>query len=469
MKKKNSSNLHEQDNTLLMEYMQKAIDGDFSLVDISAFKNPELGNLYNKVLNSFLTSNNNFVMRLNDSMSRIGDSSCFKEMIEQVNSQTNAINDMRGSSQELGESIDHIMSAVQAIQDNSHEAISTSAESVAKMTQSIEIVDISSEQIKKINDQVIEFQEKTIKITEIIDMVKKIAQKSGLLALNASIEAARAGESGRGFTVVANQIKDLSSNTTKSTEDVVKYVDEIRNGIDALVESIEETNKKLELGNQSVHESVTEVEKTNDRINSISNEIDNIYHEINNQSALTQTFVASIDSIADSYNILFDECVGTGEHLTQISHDVNKVRSDMARNNSSLSTLDWLTVFEIDHLIFTWRVYNNLADFENLEFSKLKNTKDCKLGKWMVEQTDSRITDSAAFKQLIVEHETLHNFACDSWNAKEAGDRETALKLFNSCYDTFQRLVSEIHNLRDVIKSTNDCEETDISMFSLHS
>ncbi len=79
--------------------MDKAINGDFSEIDISSFHDTELAAKYNTLLDTFLKANNNFVMRLNDSMTRIGDSSCVKEMIEQVNSQTASISDMRSSSQ----------------------------------------------------------------------------------------------------------------------------------------------------------------------------------------------------------------------------------------------------------------------------------------------------------------------------------------------------------------------------------
>lgn len=467
MKKKNSISFYQQDNALLMECMAKAIGGDFSFIDESAFHNQELAQQYNRMVEAFLKSNNNFVMRLNDSMSRIGDSSCVKEMIEQLNTQTTAISNIRSSSQELGDSIQNIVYSVQTIQENSHDAMDASAQSVQNMTQSIEIVDHSSEQIMQINEQVVEFQEKTIKITEIIDMVKKIAQKSGLLALNASIEAARAGEAGKGFAVVASQIKDLSAHTTQSAEDVVRYVGEIRTGIDSLVESIDSTAKQLQSGNESVHQTVSDMKIMNERINTISSAIDTIHNEISNQSALTQTFVASIDSIADSYDVLYEECVGTGQHLYHISRDIDRARSDMARKNSNLSTLDWMTVFEIDHLIFTWRVYNNLADFEKLKITQLNNPKGCKLGKWLYAQTDRRITGSPAYRQVIADHEAIHKHACDSWNAKDSGDRDKALKHFSLAYDAFQKFVVSIHGLREVVKSTGETAETDIKIFNM--
>lgn len=461
-RKKNKNNFYEEDNALLMECMEKVIAGDTSSVDATAFHNQALGEKFNSVILSFLKSNNNFVMRLNNSMTKIGDSSCVKEMIEQVNSQTAAINDMRESSQNLGDSIQNIQSSVEKIQGNSHSVIETAYHCIEDMNSSIRIVDGSSEQILKINDQVSNFKEKAIKINEILDMVKKIAQKSGLLALNASIEAARAGEAGRGFAVVANQIKDLSSNTTSSAEDVVKYVAELMEGISAISEAVNSTTRQLQEGNDSVHKSVREMDMITEQLNDISKEIDGIYEEVNTQSSLTHSFVSSIDSIADSYETLSEECVTTGGHLYQISRDVDKSRSDMARKSSLLSTLDWLTIFEVDHLIFTWRVYNNLADFENLKIEQLNNPKGCKLGKWIEKQNDTRITDSASFKQVVKDHEDIHKYACDSWYAKDKGDREEALRLFNLAYDAYNRFTKSIASLRDTVKNTGDNEVTEI-------
>ena len=136
-------------------------------------------------IDTLITDNNVFVMKLNDSMTRIGDSSCVKEMIEQVNSQTTAINDMKDSSRDLGESIQNIQNAAENIQKNSHNVIQNANTCMDVMKDSIRMIDDSSKQVENINEQVADFKEKAIKIHEIIDMVKKIAQKSGLLALNA--------------------------------------------------------------------------------------------------------------------------------------------------------------------------------------------------------------------------------------------------------------------------------------------
>lgn len=460
--KKKQTNDYSEDRLLLLQGMEKAIAGDYSLLDASAFHDGEIAQKYNDVLEAFLKANNKFVMRLNDSMTQIGDSSCVKEMIEQVNSQTTAINDMRGSSKELGDSVQNIQAAVQNIQGNAHNVIETSQNSLKDMKESVHIVDESARQILAISEQVAIFKEKAIKINEIIDMVKKIASKSGLLALNASIEAARAGEAGKGFAVVANQVRDLSANTTASAENVVHYVAELMTGINALSESVNVTANQLKEGNESVHKSIGSIGSMAGQLASIREEIDHIYGEINTQSALTENFVAAIDAIAESYDTLSDECVGTGEHLYRISRNVDKARSDMARNNAKLTTLDWITVFEIDHLIFTWRIYNNLADFEQLKIEQLNNPAGCKFGKWATGQTDSRITGSSAFHQAVKLHGELHKYACGSWYAKERGNREEALRQFQLAYEVYEQFQKSIDSLRKVIRSMGDVEETDI-------
>ncbi len=462
LKKKKQTTSFEKDSTYLMTYLDQVISGDYTPLDTAALDNPALGEKVNALVEHFLVSNNNFVMRLNKSMTVIGDSSCVKDMIEQVNSQTTAINDMHGSSQDLGDSIQTIQNAVYNIQGNSQTVLDTSNNCIEDMNNSINIIDEAAKQITAINDQVAVFQEKAQKINEIIDVVKKVAEKSGLLALNASIEAARAGEAGRGFAVVAMEVKDLSANTAASAEDVVKYVKELMDGIETLSNSIEHTTQQLLNGNERVHNSVKSMNAMNEQIVGMNDEISHIYEEINTQSALTESFVASIDSIADSYNTLSEECQTTGAHLYKISRDIDKARGDMARRNSKLTTLDWLTIFEVDHLIFTWRVYNNLAGFETLKITQLNNPAGCKLGKWFASQTKPQIINSKEFRALKKIHEEIHTHACDSWYANEDGNRQEALRHFNMAIEAYEKFKVALNDFRAVVKATGDDKETEI-------
>lgn len=214
------------DRELLLQAMDKIIAGDFSEVSAEGFRDPIYAEKLNQMIGAYKKANNNYIMRLNEAMQSIGDNSYVKNMLDQVYTQQQSITDMNSSSQILKESIGNISDAMGEIRDNTHDMLQVSQSSAANMNDSITVVNESSQKIADINNQVNAFHEKINKIGEIVDIVKKVASQSNLLALNASIEAARAGEAGRGFAVVAEQIRQLAD----SSRETANHIQQI-NGI----------------------------------------------------------------------------------------------------------------------------------------------------------------------------------------------------------------------------------------------
>lgn len=417
------------------------------------------------VLFSMKQINNPVVMRLNETMSIIGDNSLMKDTFEQVESQTMSIKHMENASLNLEDSIDNISSAMGNIRDNTHNIIEVSQNITNDMNDSITAVNQSSKRIEVINNRVQNFKGKIGKIEEIVDLVKKVANQSNLLALNASIEAARAGEAGKGFAVVADQVRLLSSNTAESAEDIVKYVTELKENIDELALAMDETTVSLAEGNSKVEKSIVSMQQMNNQMISIREGVDSVFNDIDTQTKVTRSFSKQIENISQSYNTLSNDCLQTGRRVFKIGRYLDKTRSDLVRGCSKITEQDWVRVFEVDHFVLTWRVYNNIVGFEHLQKKQVDDPGRCKLGKWLKQVSDERLIHSKEYISLAKSHEDLHKYATLSWQANEDGDHSKAISYFDDTYRSYQEFDEALHRFQSKMHSLGYNDITQIVKF----
>ena len=464
-KKTEENLLPEGDVRRMIEAIDNIASGDFNEIDATDFNNPLYADKLNSMLKAVKQVNNPVVMRLNETMEILGDNTLIKDTLNQVETQTKSIQHMENASQHLESSIENISMAMGHIRDNAHDIISVSHNVTVDMNDSIKAVNASSKKIQSINNKVQDFKGKIGKIEAIVDLVKKVSNQSNLLALNASVEAARAGEAGRGFAVVADQVRLLSNNTAESAGSIVKYVKELRDNIDELAKAMDETTISLGEGNEKVEISLRDIERMNEQMVAINASVESIFNDIDRQSETTTEFTNQVQTIADSYGMLTKECTETGTHIFKIGRYIDTCRSDMFREAGKVTTQDMLKIFEVDHFIVMWRVYNNVADFERLKITQLNNQDSCKLGKWMHAQTDPKITGSQEFKKLDSAHRLVHKYACDSWMAKDKGDAAAAIAAFEKCREAYGEFKKAIGEMRSYMRTIGYTDETKIVIF----
>lgn len=465
VKKKEQHVLSDHDAQLLLDSIDNIISGGFDDINPADFDSSVIGGKLNSMLFSMKQINNPVVMRLNETMSIIGDNSLMKDTFEQVESQTMSIKHMENASLNLEDSIDNISSAMGNIRDNTHNIIEVSQNITNDMNDSITAVNQSSKRIEVINNRVQNFKGKIGKIEEIVDLVKKVANQSNLLALNASIEAARAGEAGKGFAVVADQVRLLSSNTSESAEDIVKYVTELKENIDELALAMDETTVSLAEGNSKVEKSIVSMQQMNNQMISIREGVDSVFNDIDTQTKVTRSFSKQIENISQSYNTLSNDCLQTGRRVFKIGRYLDKTRSDLVRGCSKITEQDWVRVFEVDHFVLTWRVYNNIVGFEHLQKKQVDDPGRCKLGKWLKQVSDERLIHSKEYISLAKSHKDLHKYATLSWQANEDGDHSKAISYFDDTYRSYQEFDEALHRFQSKMHSLGYNDITQIVKF----
>ncbi|MBN2837119.1 MAG: methyl-accepting chemotaxis protein [Fusobacteriaceae bacterium] len=197
--------------------------------------------------------------------------------------------------------------------------------SMEDITKSVELTVKEVENLKSLSNN----------IGAIVTSINSIAEQTNLLALNAAIEAARAGEAGRGFSVVADEIRKLAEQTNKETGKIENLIASVQKGVNAVKDGSENVKNKVKSGlelSEISKESMLKIEEHTRKNNS---EIEGISNSINEQSQASSEITVAISSITDSST----EIEGLSIETTEIS---NNIKSALISNQEMVNGLNKL-------------------------------------------------------------------------------------------------------------------------------
>ncbi|MGU5815910.1 methyl-accepting chemotaxis protein [Aeromonas hydrophila] len=243
-----------------------------------------------------------------DSIAQIAEQTAQFATSQQTSTQT-----MAAAIEELVVSISHLSDNATHADELSKVSANTLAEGSGVIKQTLDSIQSISDTVSNAASSIADLNSHTQQISEIIEVIRGIADQTNLLALNAAIEAARAGEQGRGFAVVADEVRNLASRSAASTQQITGMIGKIQSGADASIRSMENTVNNVSRG-------VSLASQTGEAIASIQNHASNltglmgeISHTLREQSTAANEVVSTVGNITS----LSEQSGDAARHVSQ--------------------------------------------------------------------------------------------------------------------------------------------------------
>ncbi len=220
------------------------------------------------------------------------------QMNENLNNTTLEMTAVASAAEELSSSTSNIIESVQAGITEVQNAKNKVNEGNSKLQQSIAQVNKVASSLAGVSDNLEELKTASQAITNIISIIVDIAEQTNLLALNAAIEAARAGEAGRGFAVVADEVRKLAEKTSTSTQEISSMVSSIQNNVIGVVDIIHQGIEEVEHSSESINAVGDNFKEVVNQMQTAANTVEPILVIIEQQSEAITNITATVTNVS---------------------------------------------------------------------------------------------------------------------------------------------------------------------------
>ena len=308
--------------------LKSVSEGDLT-VNIEVGSDDEVGHMLNSV-SAMVDRLRHMISEITSSTSTMSNSSNEMHDISELTNQ--GINQQQMQIDQVATAMNEMTATVQEVARHAQEAASSATQADNEAEQGRQVVDKTitsinslATEIENAADTIKKVEADSIQIGTVLDVIKSIAEQTNLLALNAAIEAARAGEQGRGFAVVADEVRTLASRTQQSTQEIQEMIEQLQSGSQVAVAAMDSSQEKAQTTVEHATSAGSSLESITSKVKSITQMNFQIATAAEEQSAVSEDINRNIVEISQ----IAEQSVAGSQQTASASNGLSEIAKEL--------------------------------------------------------------------------------------------------------------------------------------------